>query len=55
MAQNMTDTERIAALEAALKQNYLLATEHVLAQAPDPTRNGAYLKLHNTMRELGLL
>jgi hypothetical protein len=55
MAQNMTDTERIAALEAALKQNYLLATEHILAQPPDPTRNGAYLKLSSTMRALGLL
>jgi hypothetical protein len=46
---------RIAALEAALKQNYTLATDHILTQMPDPVRNGAYLKLSKTMRELGLI
>lgn len=45
----------IAKLESALRQNYLLATQHILTQLPEPVRNGAYLKLSNTMRELGLL
>lgn len=51
----MTDTERIARLESALRLCYQLSTDHILTQMPDPAKNGAYLKLSNTMRELGLI